>query len=283
MVAELELCAGTIQHASLPELIRIAGKTGFAAVTTNPVHFTGAGMATAELRQLLADNGVRVTNVDGFGSGLPGLPTGAAREAFRDYHGRDVRRTFTTPESDFYRTAHALGGDSINLVHFAGDPATSRQALIDGLGGAAERAAAEGLRIVVEFLPGTGIPSLGVAAELIKATGADNLKITLDPRHLARSDGQPSDVVAVVDLVGLLQMNDLCAATRDDPNRLLPGDGDLPLAEILRPVRDAHPTLPVGIEVFNAALDRMAPIDAAAAAAASLRRLLAETGDASPS
>jgi len=276
--AELELCTGTVRQAGLVELIEVAGRAGFSAITTNPTQYAGAGADDATLRQMMADAGVRVTNIDGMGSVLPGIPVGAAIERYRDFHGRDVRRTFTTPEDAFYRTADALGGDSVNLVHFAGDPSTSEALLVDRLGEASARADAHGLRIALEFLPGTGIPDLVTAARLVRAVGAPNLRITLDCRHLVRSGGDADDVAAQAGLVGLLQMDDLFIDEPDGPDRLLPGHGDLPLVDMLTPVRRAHPELPVGIEVFNGDLYAMPALDAAMAAAASLRALVEACG-----
>ena len=276
--AELELCAGTVRQAALPELIQVAGQAGFAAITANPTLRAEAGVDDRTLQTMMADAGVRVTNIDGMGSVLPGIPAGEAIDAYRDYHGRDIRRVFWTPEDEFYRTADALGGNSVNLVHMAGDPDTPRAALVDRLGEVSQRAAAHGLTIVLEFLPGTGVASLDSAAGLVAEVAAPNLKITLDARHLANSGGGPGDVARHAAMIGLLQMDDLARASADDPERLLPGDGELPLVEILSPVREASPALPVGIEVFNAGLFAMPAIDAAKAAAASLRRLLDECG-----
>ena len=50
----------------------------------------------------------------------------------------------------------------------------------------------EGLRILVEFLPGTGIPDLPVALDLVRAVGGDHLGVMLDTWHLARSGAVPT-------------------------------------------------------------------------------------------
>ena len=81
-------------------------------------------------------------------------------------------------------------------------------------------------------------------------------------------------------LVGALQVSDRRYEQDSQPyvpmsGRYLPGDGELPLVEILRPVLDARPDLAVGIEVANDALTEMSPADAAAVAAASVRNLIA--------
>lgn len=274
MYPELELCCGTIRQASLPELIEAAAATGFAAITANPTLHREAGLSAAELRARLRDAGVRVSNIDGFGSGLPGIPAGAAIAPYRSFHGRDVSRTFTTPEDDFYRSAEELGAESVNLVHFGGDPATPRDAIAEAVAGICARAAGHGLRIVLEFIPDTGIPDIGAAADLVARVGAPNLGIMFDTRHLTRSGGSTPDVARHAGAIQAIQLSDLRIASADDPNRLLPGEGELPLVEMLTLMLRARPTTPVGVEVFNEALPKMTARDAARAAADSLRPIV---------
>jgi len=275
MRPELELCCGTVIQADLPNLIQVAGETGFGAITTNPTHYRNAGLSDGDLRARLRDGGVRVTNIDGFCGGLPGAPTGTAIEAYRNFNGRDVSRAFTTPEDEFYRTAEALGAESVNLVHFGADPATPFDALLEATAAICGRAARHGVRIVLEFLPGTGIPDIGTAAALVAQAGAANLGIMFDTRHLARSGGSTPDVARHVGAIRAVQFSDLRWSARDDPNRLLPGEGDLPLADMLALILAAHPTIPVGIEVFSERLAQMTAQDAARASAESLNSLVA--------
>ncbi|MDB5445108.1 MAG: sugar phosphate isomerase/epimerase, partial [Phenylobacterium sp.] len=276
-----ELCCGTVRQADLPTLIEVAAEAGFAAVTTNPDLYRDAGLSAAELRARLRDHGVRVSNIDGFGSGLPGMPRGAAIEPFRNLQGRDVSRVFTTPEEVFYRTAEDLGAESINLVHFCGDPATPLAALVEATGGICGRAAAQGLRIVFEFLPGTAVGDIAVAAELVAQVGAPNLGIMFDTRHLARSGGTLRDVARHADSFGAVQFSDLRSGEPDDGWRLLPGEGDLPLAEMAGLVRRAHPAMPIGVEVFSEVLFRMTPQAAACAAGEAMRAVIKAQSDAS--
>jgi sugar phosphate isomerase/epimerase len=280
MAAELELCCGTVKQASLPDLIEVAAAAGFGAVTCNPTLYAQSGLSDREIRARLSDAGLRVSNIDGFGGGLPGIPTGEAIEPYRNFFGRDVRRTFTTPEADFYRAADALGADSVNLVHFAGDPATPFAAIAEATAGICERAARRGLRIVFEFLPDTGVNSIGAAARLIDEVGAPNLGIMFDTRHLARTGGGVADVELHAAKIGAVQLSDLKRATpAADPNRLLPGEGELPLTETLAIIRRVTPTVPIGIEVFSDVLAAMSARDAAQAAGDSLRAVLRDAPD----
>jgi len=276
-IFELELCWGTVRQAKLTELIAVAGQAGFQAVTVSPDLVTASGLGAAELRSRLADAGVRISNIDALVSVLPGLPGPDVIESYISYGtGLDVRRGFVMPEEEFYRAAELTGGDSINVVHFGGDPATPHEAIAAALSGVCRRAARHELLIVVEFLPDTGIADIDTVARLIEMVGEPNLKIMFDTRHLARSGGGPADVASHAELIGAVQISDLKWATRDAPDRLLPGQGDLPLAEMIAPILQAGVRVPLGIEVFSSVLFALPPAEAARQAGEALRALLGQ-------
>jgi len=261
---ELELCCMTVRQAMLPGLIEVAAEHGFGAVTTTPWLYADAGVSDRDLRRQLDDSGVRLSYIDGLITALPGTPP---------------PRPTAASEEECYRIASALGATAVNVVHINGAP-TPMAELIDALGGVCERAGGRGLRIVVEFLPGTGIPDLPTALELVRGVGAANLGIVLDSWHLARSGGVPElldpDAAA---WIGVLQISDRTRAQDLVPyvpmsGRLLPGDGELPLADLVARVLGAHPDVPVGIEVISDEMRALPAGEAAGVAASSLLRLL---------
>jgi sugar phosphate isomerase/epimerase len=75
------------------------------------------------------------------------------------------------------------------------------------------------------------------------------------------------------------QLNDRVTPPPDEvykpmTGRLLPGDGELPLAAILNAALESNPRLDVELEVFNSELRSLAPTMAAARIASSLRTWL---------
>jgi sugar phosphate isomerase/epimerase len=260
----LELCCMTVRQASLPDLIELARTNGFASMTTTARLVEQSDLDMAALRRRLDDAGVAMGYVDGLWSPLPGTPGGPT-------------------ERDCYTMAHALGAPAVNVIHYNGPPVPF-DPMADALAGMAERAGREGLRILIEFFPGTGIPDLPRALALIRAIDAPNLSVMLDTWHLARSGGGPALLDGdAPDLVGALQISDRRAARDAEPyvpmsGRDLPGDGDLPLVEILRPVLAVHPGMAVGIEVLNDEL-LAAPASLAAAQAGEALRALLERVD----
>jgi sugar phosphate isomerase/epimerase len=251
----------TVRQATLPELISVAAQQGFDSLTATPHLIERAGLELTALRAKCEDAGVTIGYVDGLCSPLPGTPAGVTEE-------------------HCYALAEGLGAPAINVVHLDGPPVPFEE-MADVLGRLTQRAGRRGLRILIEFLPDTGIPDLPVALDLVRAVGDDNLRVMLDTWHLARTGGGPAQLQGDAPaLIGGLQVSDRCKVQDSQPyvkmsGRYLPGEGELPLIDILAPVMATHPDLPVGVEVLNDHMRAMPAAEAAAAADGALRRLLA--------
>jgi sugar phosphate isomerase/epimerase len=82
-------------------------------------------------------------------------------------------------------------------------------------------------------------------------------------------------------LIGGLQVSDRRKIQDSQPyvpmsGRYLPGEGELPLIDILTPVLAAHPDLPVGVEVLNDEMKAMPAVRAASVAGRALRGVLGQ-------
>ena len=196
---------------------------------------------------------MRVTFVDGLCSALPGTPpTRSSSGDFSDPHEATI--------DDCIHIAVATGAGAVNLVHIGG-VATPVPQLAEAFAHACARAADDGIRLAIEFLPGTGIPDFATAAAVVREAGAPNGSVLLDTWHFARGGGTLSDLdPPSVALVGGLQLSDRSPDQDLEPyvperGRKLPGKGALPLAEIVTRVAGAHPDLPIGAEVLSDEVD----------------------------
>lgn len=251
----LGLWWGTVEGADLRELVDSAAAAGFTDVSITPAMYVVAregGCSDAELRSVLDERGVTVAVIDPLIRGLPGIPS-------PDDVGPRFRSTFEHGEEDCYRAADALGAQALNVAHFLGAPAPLPQ-LVDAIGGIAARASARGMRTFVEFMPDGAIPDLATAAAIVAAVGSDGCALMLDTWHLWRCGGTVDDVRALPPrTIGAVQLSDALddvlgswglPPTRD---RLLPGDGVIPLAEIVEVARANRDDVLVGVEVFSRA------------------------------
>jgi sugar phosphate isomerase/epimerase len=147
-------------------------------------------------------------------------------------------------------TAAYLAARQINSNGDDSEPAR----LADRFGALCAMAEEYGLLVGMEFQATTHIGTIGDALELIVRSGASNATITVDALHLARSGGCPADVADLEpDSVGYVQLCD--GPARVEPGRyqweagterLLPGDGDFPLVEL---VAASSPSTVIGAEV----------------------------------
>ncbi len=165
-------------------------------------------------------------------------------------------------------------------MHATGVP-TPITELADAFGRPCARAADEDLRLAIEFLPDTGIPDLPTAAA-IGARPADrpNGSVLLDTWHFARGGGTLTELDAdTAALVGGLQISDRSPDQDRQPyvprkGRKLPGDGALPLREIIDRVRRAQPELPIGAEVLSEEVDDLGLVDGAHRIGDAMRQLV---------
>lgn len=121
-----------------------------------------------------------------------------------------------------------------------------------------EMATARGLQVVFDYAPHQAINDLASALAALRHTGSPDALLSLDAMHVFRSGGSAAEIAALDPaLIGYAQV---CDAPRVAPHpdyaretlfeRLVPGEGDAPLAEF---VAALPADTPIGVEVPNLA------------------------------
>ena len=248
----MALCWGSVRQASLLELASLASRHGFAEISITAGQFKTAlqaGYSVAGLREQLAGLGITIGVVDPLISALPGVP------AWQDV-AETMREVFKYTLDDCLAVAKAVGARRINLAHFLGQP-TELELLAAATAAIAAAAADAGVGVSLEFIPGTGVPDLATAREIIFRSNAANAGIMFDTWHFVRSGGVLSDLDKLrPNEIVELQLSDWRRPPPDEiyvpmTGRLAPGEGELPLPEILRRLFKVSPGLVAGLEVFS--------------------------------
>jgi sugar phosphate isomerase/epimerase len=236
----LSLAAGTILDVGPAAAVEVAAAAGFPAVGSwfDPATWTDAtGRAVAAA---LAATGLVALDIE---------PVILGRG---DDHGERI-----------IEAARAVGARHV-LV--ASGPAP-RAEVVDRLGelAAAAASAAPGLVLVLEFLPIFTVGDLRAAVDVVSELAAPNVGVLVDTLHLDRSGGTAGELAGVDPaLLPYLQLADAPAARPGDAvalrdealhGRLLPGDGSLPLRDVLAAV----PGVPVSVELRSRALTERYP------------------------
>jgi len=146
-----------------------------------------------------------------------------------------------------------------------------------------ELAAQRGIQTVVEPVPGLTVGDLPTALAAREHVSRPDFRLLIDTMHLVRSGSGAADVAAIdPDHIGYAQVNDTTLQPRFDNymeeamfERMVPGEGELPLHDILSAL---PPDIVIEIEVprRSLALAGVSPIDRLRPCVEAARHLLAE-------
>jgi len=238
---EISLASRTLPEAAPAEMVSAAAAAGFdaAGLWVAPEHWDAS--TTRSVRERLADTGLRVLDVEVMILG-PDVPDSALDRIVEI--GVEVNA----------RYALAIGTD----------PDLARTA--DRFGRLCERAAAGGLRVGLEFMRFTEVRTLADALGVVQAAGHPAGGVLIDMLHLVRSGSRPEDLAAIdPDLLAYAQLCDAPAPPGETlgqlvnealSGRVLPGDGALPVAEILARLPAGRP---LSCEIMSSALQERFP------------------------
>jgi sugar phosphate isomerase/epimerase len=240
MIRPLSLAHLTLLELAPPELIRIAAIAGFSSV------------------------GLRLISVT---DTTPGYPLMDDPHMMRDtlkvmeetgVTVNDIEFVRLTPDFDakaftgFLEAGAKLRAKYIITAPY--DPDLER--LTDNLEAFAIHASAFGLKPVLEFFPWTNVPNFQSALRIVENTGNKSVGVLLDTLHFDRSQSSLSDLAAADP--ARLPFIHLCDAPAQvsysieelvhtaRAARLIPGEGSIPLAEILALLPD---DIPIVLEV----------------------------------
>lgn len=139
-----------------------------------------------------------------------------------------------------------------------------------------------GVLPVMEFLGFVPqINSIRTCLEVLACANERDSSLVLDPFHIFRGGGTFEDVRLVPGhAVGICHFNDAPGdkprEAQGDGDRVLPGDGVLPLTEMLRSLRVIGYHGPLSLELFNKALWERDAVDVARVGLAKLRAAIAQ-------
>ncbi len=244
---------GDIDMEEFEQAADAAARAGFAGVSWWTLHhavLTGGGATDADIAAVFERHRLDVRAVEA-------VTTWASAPTHRESVLADAMGAFDV--------AGALGAEQVLAVTM--DPTLPAQAP-DGLALVADRAAARGLELTLEFLPWSGIPDLRAAWELVSAAGRDNVHICLDPWHWQRQPGGPDwETLREIpgDRIGMVQLDDAAEPTDRDlmdetmSSRLPPGEGVIDIQALLRALDTIRADPLVCPEVFNTDLRTQGP------------------------
>ncbi len=234
----ISLAAGTILDVGPADAVGVAADAGLTAVGIWFDATTWTDAVADDVRIRAADRGVIILDIEP----IMLMPAGSAAadngEAIVD-------------------AAIRIG--AANILVASRDTDNGR--IADRLHALARRLNGTDIRLVLEFLPILGVRTLSQALSIVAAADDRCLGVLVDNLHLSRAGHVPGDISTVDShLLPYVQVCDAPAAQADATlptllhealhGRLLPGDGALPIRELL----DIVPAVPISLELRSESL-----------------------------
>ena len=265
---QLSLAHLTVLDTTPPELVTVAAAAGFRtigirltappSVGVPPYDILGEGPLLRETLRRLADTGVSVLDTE-FLRFEPEHPAGI-------------------PEG-FLEVSAQLGARHVLVMSAEPEEARTMERFCE----LCDRAAPYGLGVGLELAIYTGVRTLAQAARVVVRSSRPNASVVVDALHFSRSGGVPADITRGDP--SLFRYAQICDASADMPGpgdtpdlireartgRLLPGEGVLPLREL---VAALPPTVPLAIEAPNRATADLPAVERARRAYRALSGLL---------
>ncbi len=276
---DIGLCSSSIMmKADFRGIAEAASKAGFSAISMLPTIFSQAqnnGLTDQDMRLILEDNNLRITEMDPLCAWLPTRLPESALEAF----------FYQFDEDYYYRMHDAIGGTCLNLIQPSPD-FIEKEAVVEALIGVSERAAKRNLDVSIEYLGWCPINSLDTALDLVVTANQPNLGVNIDTWHHFRTGGTIEQIRNInPDHVKAMQFNDVEETPWDNIKdetsmaRKMPGEGASNTVEVVKAFWDAGVRVPLNVEVFSGEVISMPADTAAQQMADAMRKVLAEASE----
>lgn len=245
---------------ALPVRIAAAGKagfTGFGILHNDLEIYLRSGGTLQELRDLLADNGIRHVELEFLtGWWQSGTPARAEADRVQDL----LISAAEVLHPHHVKVGPDITGGDYDLDVWAGQWRRISQAFAD-----------VGTVVALEFMAFSNISTLDRALELVRTADHPAGGLMIDLWHIMRGGAHQLAQVADVpaELITGVELNDGVAELADDGGylecvlrRRIPGHGEWPVHALIRILQDKGWTGPWGIEILSETY-RMRPLDEA--------------------
>jgi len=269
----LGINSSTIRPADLETKIAVTAKAGYDAIelwNSDLSAYEKDGKSLEDLGKRVKDSGLAVANVIGLWDCMP--PNDA-----------DKPKTFERLKANL-RQAQKVGARHIAAVPTPDRPDMDVLWVAKRYAELADLGKEFGVAVAVEFVGFMrGIHTLGQAAAVVAEAGRPEGSIVADTFHVYRGAGNFGAAKFLGgSIYALWHVNDVPNQPEpfklQDSDRVYPGDGILPLAQLLKDLWANGFRGPLSLEMFNRAEWKKDPAEVAKTGIEKMRKVIAESG-----
>ena len=250
---------GNVRNLSFQDQLKATAGVGLNEMSMTPLDVDrnrAKGISPRDMRMMAADAGVNLPILDPMASWAPHWRSGISDPDWMEFLGYSA--------DDFFRIAEQLGVSTITVIGTLQAGLASVPEIAESFAILADRASSHGLYCVLEFIPLWGIADLAMAWQILQIADRPNTGLAFDFWHYMRGGRDDALLRSIPgSKISYVQVTDAEAAVppgrslHDDCllHRLQPGEGGLPVKELLDILCEIGGTQRIGPEVFSAKLD----------------------------
>jgi len=250
-----------VRNLSFEDQLRATAAVDLNELSMTPLDFDrnlAKGLSVRDMKVMAADSGVSLPILDPIASWAPHWRSGISDAAWMEFLGYSA--------DDFFRIAEQLSVSTVTVIGTFRPDLVSIPEIAESFALLADRALSYGLHCVLEFIPLWGIGNLASAWQILQIANRPNTGLALDFWHYVRG-GRDDTLLRSIpgSKISYVQVTDAEASLPsgrslfDDClfHRLPPGQGGLPVKELLDILCEIRAIDRMGPEVFSATLDAL--------------------------
>jgi sugar phosphate isomerase/epimerase len=270
-----------VSHLPLGGKLKATRLAGYGELSLMPIEVERMledGLSFVDITSMAADEGVRITRLDPLNTW--------PRIWLPDNMDDAYVRTVDTTADAFFKLSDGLGCTHMSLNATFPLNAMPMDEITEHYAAICKRASEHGVTCDLEFIPLWGVPTLDMAWEIVRNSGAPNCGLVFDVWHFVRGGSEIETLAGIPGhLIHCVQLNDgplvlpPGVTIKDDCyNRFFPGDGEFPNEELVKVLDRIGGLNGVGPEVFSPMLAAMSGEEVAVKSRESVHGVLQRAG-----
>lgn len=278
---DFSLWPACVRHHTFETQLQVAKASGYTCLPIGILTYknlVAEGMTATDIRAMAMEYEIKLSHYDGFAGWVP--------EPYSSHLAEAAKQALAASTSECLEICEALGLTAVCSTGVFESGKYSVDQLAEYWADFSLRTNQLGIRAELEFIPMFSIPSLSMAWEIVQGSLTNNASVFFDTWHFLRGEVDMALLRRMpAGSIRTVQIADGYAVMHGDnlfedclSHRLPPGEGELPIIEVLKVLHAKGGVDNIGPEIFSDRLDDLPAIEAAQICARQTRWMLDQLG-----